>query len=88
MKKTLIEIFRETPPAKQFRMTRRTRSHVWMIPDHYGAYPPRGASHRVAMEDFREWWVALPKADGLDEQLFVRKSPHQKIHQHNISTSP
>jgi hypothetical protein len=48
-----------------------------MIPDHYGAYPPRGLSHRVSVEDFRDRWIPMPKADGLSESTYIKRKSHE-----------
>ncbi len=48
---------------KRWRLTRVTRTHVWIRPMHYGWNPPRGCSRRIAIETFREEWVRLPQRE-------------------------
>lgn len=42
------------PIGKLYRVTRRTRTHVWVIWDAYGRNYPRGCSHRKTVEEFQQ----------------------------------
>lgn len=69
----------ETPlPDGQrlFRVTRQTREFVWLRWVAYGT-EMRGLSMRVPSEEFRTGWLSVLKKDGLDGQLFFRRTSSQ-----------
>lgn len=62
-------------PAKRWKLTRATRTHVWIIPYGYGACSrarQRGLSRRIEIEEFRRDWLRLPQREVMKKADFER----------------
>ena len=57
---------------KRWRLTRVTKTHVWIIPMAYGHMPPRGTSRRIQIADFHRDWLRLPQREVMKKADFAR----------------
>lgn len=62
----------EAKAVRYYRMTRRTKTHVWLRYEFYGTQG-RGLSMRMTVEDFKVKWLPCPISDALDRQLFFHR---------------
>lgn len=56
-----------------YRITRRTKAHVWVRCAAYGPYGPRGLSTRMTHEEFKQRYAVVPGS--WDEPLFFYRKP-------------
>lgn len=48
---------------RRWKLTRVTKTHVWVLPYHFGANPPRGYSRRIPIDEFQNNWMRLPQKE-------------------------
>lgn len=46
---------------KLFRITRRTKQFVWIIPSYYGFNPPKNCSRKIPIEEFKNNYSLMPQ---------------------------
>ena len=57
-------------PPKLYRVTRRTKTHVWVKWDAYGYSGPRGLSNRMTTDDFKSRYLPAPPQPNYQRQLY------------------
>lgn len=51
---------------KLFRITRRTKQFIWIIPSQYGFNPPKGCSRKIESQDFKNNYLLWPGQSRMD----------------------